>query len=275
MKLTTFALTMAMLAFHCAGSLAQEIANDPNETWQQAMDRIGQQAGAGQFEEALESARQALTIAEANFAADDRRLSRSLLVISSMLFQQGQLAEAEKLAVRAHELIEQRFVDTHAELATSHKFLGNLNMMRSNLDAAEANFAEAIRLSELALGANHPETAKHIGNLAALLLKQEKWAEARPLLNKTLDIWQQQETPHPVYMVTAMTNLAALHTHFGELDKAQELYEQGLAIQEAAFGSDNPRLANILRNYASFLRESGKDDKAKAVEQRFAELTGK
>ena len=66
-----------------------------------------------------------------------------------------------------------------------------------------------------------------------------------------------------------------MHLEEGNQDKALSMYREGLAIQEAAFGKDSPRLANTLRNYAGILNKVGMTEQAEQVLARLKKITGK
>lgn len=243
--------------------------------WQEKLDQVASLAGVGKFSDATIAARETVNIAESIFDKSDDRLAKSLLVLSSLLFQQAKLDESAELARRAHHIRTQALDTAQANVATTLKFLGNVLMQQGKMDEAVTIFEQAVQLSVSSVGAEHPETAKHMGNLGAVYLGKGNTLKAKEQFDLAMEIWNKQARPNPVYTVATMTNLAKMHFADGDHEKAFSLYQEGLVIQEAAFGKDNPRLSNTLRNYAKLLRQAGKTEEAVKVESRLEKLSGK
>jgi len=83
------------------------------------------------------------------------------------------------------------------------------------------------------------------------------YAEARPVVERALAIWEQAlGSDHPD-TAASLNNLAGLLQAQGDYSGARPLYERALAIWEQALGSDHPDTAASLNNLAGLLRAQG------------------
>ena len=63
-----------------------------------------------------------------------------------------------------------------------------------------------------------------------------------------------------------------MHYEQGAYVKAEELLGRALAIEEEAFGRDDPALITTLENYAAVLRELRRGDEAEELDARAKSL---
>jgi tetratricopeptide (TPR) repeat protein len=97
----------------------------------------------------------------------------------------------------------------------------------------------------------------------------ERFVESEHLLFDTLKDFSEFWPDHPI---SGMLNFRLADLYSVWKDKAQEAepaYRRSLAIYEAANGAANDNTLFVARELATFLRNSGKEDAAKAVEQRY------
>ena len=91
---------------------------------------------------------------------------------------------------------------------------------------------EAVALREAALGPNHPDVGRSLGNLAQLLLATGDYAGARPLAERALRINEQAfGAMHPA-VAASLGTLAALHHAMGDYGAARRLSERAVRITE-------------------------------------------
>jgi tetratricopeptide (TPR) repeat protein len=69
-------------------------------------------------------------------------------------------------------------------------------------------------------------------------------------------------------LAQSLNGLAEVYRTLGEYADAEPLYRRGLAVEAKAFGSEHPNAAKILKNYATLLRETGRDAEAAKLEAR-------
>lgn len=131
---------------------------------------------------------------------------------------------------------------------------------------------KTIAIRELALGPKHPEVArtKHhlafrakifglthreyaasLSNLAGLYQAQRRHAEAEPLYQRALVIYEKALSATHPEVATSLDNLAALHASQGNFNQAARLFARALTIREQSLGASHPEVADTLNNLAS------------------------
>jgi hypothetical protein len=106
-----------------------------------------------------------------------------------------------------------------------------------------------------------PEVASHLGNLAALLVSTNRYAEAEPLYRRVLAIRESVSPEHPSTAVV-LNGLARLLQATDRPAEAESLMRRSLAIGEKSLGP-HPSVALYLNNLARLRAE--RDDWAEAA----------
>jgi TolB-like protein/class 3 adenylate cyclase/Flp pilus assembly protein TadD len=127
---------------------------------------------------------------------------------------------------------------------------------------------DALAIRESALGAEHPDTATSLNNLADLLRDQGDFAGARPLHQRALAIRERVLGPAHPDTATSLNNLAILLKAKGDFAGARPLHERALAIRETALGPVHPDTATSLNNLANLLRDQGDFARARPLHER-------
>jgi len=127
---------------------------------------------------------------------------------------------------------------------------------------------KALKVAEDNVGANHPEVATSLNNLADLYRDQGRYADAEPLYQRSLDISEKTlGAEHPA-VATSMNNLAGLYQDQGRYAEAEPLYQRSLAILERTFGPGHPSVATSLNNLAGLYQTQGRYPEAEPLYQR-------
>ena len=123
-------------------------------------------------------------------------------------------------------------------------------------DYAEAaqQFATAVGKAE-AFGEDDPRLAQSLNGQAEVYRAQGRYADAEPLHQRALAIYEKALGPEHPSVATSLNNLASLYQAQGQYTQAEPLYQRALGIREKALGPEHPLVANILENYAALLRE--------------------
>ncbi len=128
--------------------------------------------------------------------------------------------------------------------------------------------AEALAITEQALGPDHPYTAASLNNLALLYRSQGRYPEAEPLYQRALAIREQALGPDHPDTAQSLNNLAVLYESQGRYTEAESLYQHALAITEQALGPDHPLTALSLNNLALLYVSQGRYPEAEPLYQR-------
>ena len=72
--------------------------------------------------------------------------------------------------------------------------------------------------------------ATSLNNLAGSMNAQGQYAEAEPLYQRALDIWEKALGPEHPHVAASLNNLAEFYRAQGQYAKAEPLYQRSLAI---------------------------------------------
>jgi tetratricopeptide (TPR) repeat protein len=177
-------------------------------------------------------------------------------------------------ALAPHALAVLRFepVEEHGQLsavALSSK-IGVYFIRIARYAAARPLLERALAVYEKVGGAEHPDTATCLTNLARLLQAEGDFVAARPLYQRGLAIREKVLGPEHPHTSQSLNNLATVLHSEGDLAAAQPLYQRALAIDEKVLGAEHPDTATGLNNLAFLLQAQG--DRTAALSPRAGDL---
>jgi tetratricopeptide (TPR) repeat protein len=161
--------------------------------------------------------------------------------------------------------------DQAEPLAASDLLDGAASYLRGRGRYAEARTLRERSLSirETCLGADHPDTATSLDNLAEVLHDQGGDLDhARALHERALAIREAHLGGEHPDTATSLSNLAHILADQGDLEHARGLDERALAIREARLGPEHPQTARSLNELGEVLHDQGALDHARAMHER-------
>jgi tetratricopeptide (TPR) repeat protein len=144
-------------------------------------------------------------------------------------------------------------------------------------DVEYATWPQCERLLAQALGATerieqHHITGREASRLlfetASYLQDRARYAEAEPLYQRVLHIWEEQLGLEQSQVAYALNNLADIYQEQGRYAEAEPLYQRALRIWEEQLGPGHPQVAYALNGLADLYREQGKYADAELLYQR-------
>jgi Tfp pilus assembly protein PilF len=146
----------------------------------------------------------------------------------------------------------------------------------------QGRYAEAIPLqiqelawAEQVSGAEHPDTATSLNNLAELYQSQGRYGEAEPLLKRSLAIFEKVLGLEHPDTATSLNNLAELYKSQGRYGEAEPLLKRSLAIREKVLGLEHPETAASLNNLAVLYVSQGRYGEAEPLLKRSLAISEK
>jgi CHAT domain-containing protein/tetratricopeptide (TPR) repeat protein len=133
----------------------------------------------------------------------------------------------------------------------------------------------SLAILEKALGADHPDVANSLNNLALLHKSQGNHLAAEPLFKRSLSILEKVLGADHPDVANSLNNLALLYKSQGNYPAAEPLYKRALAIREKALGADHPDVAQSLNNLAALYRAQGNYPAAEPLFKRSLSLLEK
>ncbi|MBZ5712976.1 serine/threonine-protein kinase [Nannocystis pusilla] len=254
-----------------ASQLARLPPLPPDPERHQAVRRQLARAGAlrtaGDYDEGLREAREALAAAEdldwPALTADARRRVGMLLV------EGGKYQEAEPMLEDAYfEAARAGALEVTANAAVD---------LAETVGYRQARYLDGLRwsrLAEVAAAAIEPEDrlstrrSEIVSTRAKIHEGKGDYAEAQALLERVLAMDEKLLGPEHPHVANTLNNLANVHWATRAYAEARPLYERALAIHEKTLGSDHPHLATTLNNLANIHLATGSYDEGRAILER-------
>jgi tetratricopeptide (TPR) repeat protein len=162
----------------------------------------------------------------------------------------------------------EREVVAPAEAAHLLRKAGDYLWRRGQYADAEPLHKLALAICEQHLGAEHPDTAMSLNNLALLCQDQGKYEQAELLHQRALTIFEQHLGAEHPNTAMSLNNLANFCQDQGKYEQAEPLYQRALSIYEQHLGAEHPDIARSLNNLGCLYRDQGKYEQAEPLYQR-------
>ena len=182
--------------------------------------------------EAERAYREAIDIYERTQGPNGRDLGVALDNLASLYMENGRLAEAEKLRLRALEIFK-------GNLAVLYQFQGRL-------PEAQEMFLKAFDTTEKAFGPESRQAGIVADNLAGLYRSQRQFDKAEPFYRRAVHILEKTLGPDHPDTALALQNYAILLDEMGQREKAEANIKRALAITERLYGPSHENLAAAL-----------------------------
>src|SRR5438105_3235840 len=158
------------------------------------------------------------------------------------------------------EVIEQLVEEGEPFLSPDSKPYGHYLLLSARFLEQDLRWQEAQAALEKAAQVfeqrgNQVDYSTTLNNLAELYRAQGNYAQAEPLYQRALAIWEQVLGPLHPDTATSLNNLALLYYAQGNYGQAEALMKRALAIREQVLGPRHPDTATTRANYTFLLEE--------------------
>ncbi len=252
-----------------APATANVEASEEAERWDQSRTQTEQQYSEGNLEEALNSAKETVAIADEVFGPADARTLESFLLQAQIESDLGLYEEANQTYQHTIELAQQGpGLEDPLTLNVVDRYADFLSWV-GDFENAEALQRQVIDLSATALGAEAPQTLLRQRALALNLQSQGRFQEADELLTQTATQLQAVLGPEDPEVLETQSHRVRLLMQTGQLPQARELVEPLLQQQQFNYGDSAIPTLESQENLAEILRQQGEYE---AAEARFQEM---
>lgn len=212
------------LALTVAVGHAQGISNA--EAIRQALD-------SGAYSRANELATKSVAQLESKRPPDPQAVLRALdlLVEARVLNGNGGDARTLSLATRVVRLKEQRFGLTHVETGTALHNAGLVRTARGEFGVAIPLFERALAIRRGGHGNDSPLVAETLDRLAFVLIQLERFTNAKPRLDESLQIREQRARQDPIGLSRTLELRGLFYRYSGPYAEAVPPLDRAIAIR--------------------------------------------
>jgi tetratricopeptide (TPR) repeat protein len=204
----------------------------------------------GKYAQAEPLYQQALAFCEKHLGVQHIYTAGSLANLAEVYRAQGEYMQAEQLHRRALVIREQTLGLEHPHIAKSLNQLAEIYLAQQKYNEAEALALHALSIWEKAVGPEHNCMAIGLDTLARLRRAQDQPFEAEPLAVRALTIFQ-SIWGNDNHTANSLNTLAEISCDQKAYNRAGELLQQALQIQEELLGAEHPETARSLYNLAA------------------------
>ncbi len=219
----------------------------------------------GRVQEAEPLYDEALAIQREILGPDDPHTIRTENELGILYWSQGRYEEAEPLLTESLRRAEQHFgSDDPRTLTYRNNMAAFEHTVARGRDAgarrvrAERLYRECLDTQRRILGSEHPETLRTIYNLGSLLLADERYGEAVPLLQEAAGGRARVLGPSHRATLLARINLAHVLRKSGEVDRARSLLDSVLVAQRAVLDPYHREIRFTVSELYELHRDAGR-----------------
>jgi tetratricopeptide (TPR) repeat protein len=192
----------------------------------------------------------------------------SLNHLGVLLEQQGRLAEAKALHIRALAGSEETLGSEHRLTLDIVNNLGALYLQQGKLAESEAFYIRALSGKEKLLGPEHISTLGTINNFGLLFRQQGKLAESEAFYMRALSGKEKVLGPEHISTLNTINNLGVLFKKQGRLAEAESFYKRALSGYEKALELDHISTLDTVDNFGLLFEKQGRLAEAESFYKR-------
>jgi tetratricopeptide (TPR) repeat protein len=216
--------------------------------------------------------RRARDIAKAIFGDHHPRYAGVITDYAGTLGAIGRPKDAEQLLREGLDIRLKTLGPNHTSTGYSYYNLGNAIADQGRNAEALPLIVRSQHIWEISEGREHPDVAWALDMEARLLTALGRGAEAVPLALQGRAISEKAYGPAHPNVGRSWMRLGDAHLQLGEYQQSVDDYEHALHIFEAAYGSNGPRVGEVLEKYARALRHDGRVREANAAYARASQI---
>ena len=204
----------------------------------------------------------ALKIAKKN----DQEHEFNIEEFASLYMKQGKYHKVDALLQESLDQKTKRYGSSHQSLISTHKLLGELNLINGNYTQSEKQFQKAKDISENILGRKSVTYAEVEEAHAKLFEAIGDYENAEYTYLDILKIKEEVLGRNHVSLARTLNSLALVQNLNGkDSDKVEKDFDEALKIVSDNIGNNNPTYAEILMDKASFYIEINRLDEADSL----------
>ena len=216
--------------------------------------------------------REALTLAETKFGADDDDILRMKSRLARRLHDAGRHDEVETILRRLVAFGEANLPPTDDRRSRWLNDLGVALRGQERFAEAEEFTRRSVALAERSLPADHPQLAARIRNHASGLQALDRHDEAEPLLRRAVEIAERTHGPDARQTADRLGEWSDVLLELDRYGQAETVLRRLLTLDRTAYGENHTLVALDRRNLASALLAQGRRAEAEPLLRQASEV---
>lgn len=225
---------------------------------------------AGQLEQAEQLTRRLAAGFRAEGQQEEHRLALALLC--RILIARNEFMEAELHLLELISLLKKSGAGEH-ELAGAYDDLARSTNNRKRFSTTVWAIQESIKVKKAAFGEISRQVADSLNMLAGVFLVQGLYNDAEDNARRAFNIYSSALGVDRAESIIALSRLASAEAGAGKSAEAQRHFSAAGKALNTPMGSSKQARVEWLERYASFLRVTGKQQKAIELESELFQLS--
>lgn len=247
------------------------------ESLEALQSRLTQLYEAGQYQEALEVAQQALEASRRLHGAEHAKTLECLGDIATLHVALQEPQKAVEILLDIVAIEERTLGASHFEVANTLTALATVHIQTQNFQQARPLLERALRIRREQLGEEHLQTAISLNNLGLCCYHQKEYELAETLFLKALPLEEAAYGKDSIELDTLLENLMASQRALAHWPQAIATAERLLSVRRRHRGEQHPSVAALLGQLAQLYQGAGDVKKAmlyteKALDLRLSEI---
>ncbi len=194
----------------------------------------------GRYDAAAFAAQRACNFAAKEFGAKSEQLSLAQNDLALTLKHMERYTEAESLLVSACQIDSLGGRVNTVGFATQLFNLGQVYTREKKYPEAERTLRQSQGLREQLLGKDHKDVSMCVSELAWTYIEQERWADAKPLSERSLAIDKRTLAPVDPNLGIEYSLLQKIYYHLRVYDSAEYCGNRAVEILSSSLGEKHP-----------------------------------
>jgi len=258
----------AKLEARVAGTSAEA---DLSRQLDAAMEAGTQAYQQRKFDEAERSYQQATKLA-AQMKPHDARLVMSLGFLSAMYFQRRDLANSRAALEQQVKAAEEVYGPMSPQMSMPVESLARMDVALGDNAKGEELAQRDLALTLKNSGEKSTEHSQSLMTMGFVFVGEKQYAKALPYFEHAVKNYESLGGANDPTLMGSEMMLCRAYGDAGETAKLVSCNGQLLPLMEKFYGKNNGALAPVLDSQSKALRKLGREDEAKAVEERLQAL---
>jgi tetratricopeptide (TPR) repeat protein/DNA-binding XRE family transcriptional regulator len=200
---------------------------------------------------------------------------RLLLRTGYCLLERSQYVGAEKLLLRARDILLRTVGEQHSDYAYSLNNLALSYHYQGRYEEAESLYRQSLRIREELFGHEHYTIAQSLHNLGGLYYDRGHYAQAEAFVQRALPILQKLFGPEDLLSLHLLNNLGFIYIRRGTYTQAEPLLQRVVDLREKRLGIEHPDTLISLFLLANLYAARKQYEQAEALHQQVLVLREK